>query len=189
MAEKSGAARTRTPAKAVGTAATTPSLSSSKKPSSASTTGKQQKSILGFFTKSSKDKDKDVATTTPSSQISSSPCLKETTRANSLQLNKKPSKESKNRTPVPSSDALEPSSSQENIGSAATVKVPPNNYSSLPLPVTIAEVMIKQAISSKVTVMGSSPTRKVSRRAFLQWSSHCLLSRIIQSQLRFITAW
>ncbi|KAK7753085.1 DNA mismatch repair protein msh6 [Diatrype stigma] len=143
MGENTGAARTRTPGKAAGTptgATTTPSLS--RKPSSASTTGKQQKSILGFFSKSaSKDKDAaPAATSTPASQIPSSPCLRETTtKSNTLQLNKRPSK---NITPVPSSDALEPSSSQENIDSATTVK---------------------HADSSKPTIMGSSPSRKVKK--------------------------
>ena len=157
MGEKSGAARTRTPAKASGAgagagagAATTPSLS--RKPSSAtsSTASKQQKSILGFFTKTPKDKEKekekgqnqtpDADTTTPSAVPSSSPCLKET-KSNSLQLNKRPSK---NITPVPSSDALEPSTSQENIGSATTVKQ-------------------TAAPSKKVAIMGSSPSRKAKK--------------------------
>lgn len=78
--------------------------STSRKPSSTSTaTGKQQ-TLLGFFTKAS-----------PALNSSPTPsCLKETTKSN-----RKPSAV----TPVPSSDALEPSSSQENRGSAATVKV------------------------------------------------------------------
>ena len=138
MGEKSGAARTRTPAKASGSGTTpngttTPSLS--RKPSSAasSTASKQQKSILGFFTKTPKEKEANNVTTT--SMPTSSPCLKETTtKSNSLQLNKRPSNKI-NITPVPSSDALEPSSSQENIGSATTVK--------------------------KAVIMGSSPSRKV----------------------------
>ncbi|KAI0380286.1 DNA mismatch repair protein Msh6 [Hypomontagnella monticulosa] len=85
----------------------TPSMS--RKPSSASSsaaTGKQ-KTILGFFAKAS-----------PALNSSPTPsCLKETTKSN-----RKPS----NVTPVPSSDALEPSSSQENHGSAVTLKQPPS---------------------------------------------------------------
>ena len=139
MGEKSGAARTRTPAKASSSGTTpngttTPSLS--RKPSSAasSTASKQQKSILGFFTKTPKEKAANTGDTT--AMPTSSPCLKEsTTKSNSLQLNKRPSNKS-NITPVPSSDALEPSSSQENIDSATTVK--------------------KAAV-----IMGSSPSRKV----------------------------
>lgn len=163
MGENTGATRTRTPGKAAGTptgATTTPSLS--RKPSSASTTGKQQKSILGFFSKAaSKDKDAaTIATSTPTSQIPSSPCLRETTtKSNTLQLNKRPSK---NITPVPSSDALEPSSSQENIDSATTVKVPEND-AVLPSFITLADTSIKHADSSKPTVMGSSPSRKAKK--------------------------
>ena len=172
MGDKSRAVRTRTPAQASGTVAvagagtaTTPSLS--RKPSSAasSTASKQQKSILGFFTKTPRDKEKaedkdtDAETTTASAMPSSSPCLEET-KSNSLQLNKRPSK---NITPVPSSDALEPSSSQENIGSATTVKVLEDDEHPLPSPVTPAEVVIKQAVppSEIAAVMGSSPSRKV----------------------------
>ncbi|KAI1652564.1 DNA mismatch repair protein Msh6 [Daldinia decipiens] len=93
--------------------------STSRKPSSTSmATGKQQ-TLLGFFTKAS-----------PAPNSSPTPsCLKETTKSN-----RKPSAV----TPVPSSDALEPSSSQENRGSAATVKP-----------------------FSARDVMSSSPTRKV----------------------------
>ncbi|KAI1098555.1 DNA mismatch repair protein Msh6 [Jackrogersella minutella] len=107
----------RTPAKK------TPSMS--RKPSSVSssaTTGKGQQTILGFFAKASPAP---TSSPTPS-------CLKETTKSN-----RKPS----SITPVPSSDALEPCSSQENHGSAATVK---------------------QALSAQ-PVMDSSPTRKVKK--------------------------
>ncbi|RYO84851.1 hypothetical protein DL766_001525 [Monosporascus sp. MC13-8B] len=155
MGDKSATPRTRTPAKVVGNAdAATPSLS--RKPSSTSATGKQQKSILGFFSKASKDT---TASPTPATTIaSSSPCLKETTKSNSLHLNRKPSK---NITPVPSSDALEPSSSQENMDSATTVKVPRRD--SLPSPATPAEVVIKQAVSAKAAVTDSSPSRKAKK--------------------------
>ncbi|KAI1463267.1 DNA mismatch repair protein Msh6 [Daldinia caldariorum] len=96
--------------------------STSKKPSStpSAASGKQQ-TILGFFAKAS-----------PALNSSPTPsCLKETTRSN-----RKPSAVA----PVPSSDALEPSSSQENLGSAATVK--------------------QQPLSARAGV-DSSPTRKV----------------------------
>ncbi|KAI1372382.1 DNA mismatch repair protein Msh6 [Hypoxylon crocopeplum] len=123
---------TRTPARK------TPSMS--RKPSSASSSaaGKQQ-TILGFFSKA------------PQNSSPSSSCLKETTRSN-----RKPSVV----TPVPSSDALEPSSSQENHGSAATVKVPRN--ASLPSPVTPAEQANKQAFSAVASV-ASSPSRKAKK--------------------------
>ncbi|KAI2622332.1 DNA mismatch repair protein Msh6 [Hypoxylon sp. NC1633] len=117
----------------------TPSMS--KKPSSVSssaTVGKQQqKTILGFFARAS-----------PSSSPS---CLKETTKSN-----RKPSAV----TPLPSSDALEPSSSQENHGSAATLKVHSNHL--LPSPVIPAEPTIKQPLSTEA-VVESSPSRKVKK--------------------------
>ncbi|KAI0881392.1 DNA mismatch repair protein Msh6 [Annulohypoxylon maeteangense] len=92
-------ADSRTPAKR------TPSAIS-RKPSSVSSsanTAKGQQTILGFFSKASP-----ALTSSPTPS-----CLKETTKSN-----RKPSIV----TPVPSSDALEPSSSQENHGSAATIK-------------------------------------------------------------------
>ncbi|ORY57769.1 muts domain V-domain-containing protein [Pseudomassariella vexata] len=110
----------------------TPSLTK-KSSSTSSTTSKQQQSILGFFSKgaaaSSSSKSSNKVTT-------SSPCLKETTKSNSLQLSKK----SSNVTPVPSSDAIEPSSSQENH-SVSTVK---------------------QVVTPKVA-FGSSPSRKAKK--------------------------
>ncbi|KAI1074827.1 DNA mismatch repair protein Msh6 [Whalleya microplaca] len=134
--------------------AKTPSLS--RKPSSASSTAKQQQqqqSILGFFSKTASQKSK---TGNSNSNSDSLPCLQESTKSNSLQLlNKK----SSHITPVPSSDALEPSSSQENHDSTATVKVLNN---SLPSPATPAEVQIKQAVPTKA-VMDSSPSRKVKK--------------------------
>ncbi|KAI1459819.1 DNA mismatch repair protein Msh6 [Annulohypoxylon moriforme] len=92
-------ADSRTPAKK------TPSTISRKSSSlsSSANTAKGQQTILGFFSKASP-----VPTSSPTPS-----CLKETTKSN-----RKPSIV----TPVPSSDALEPSSSQENHGSAATIK-------------------------------------------------------------------
>lgn len=98
----------------------TPSLT--KKTSSMSSTGGKQKSILGFFSKPAQNGASGPAVSTKSSppkEANSSPCLKESsTKSNSLRT-KKPAA---NITPVPSSDALEPSSSQENH-SEATPKV------------------------------------------------------------------
>ncbi|KAK7994628.1 DNA mismatch repair protein [Apiospora marii] len=99
----------------------TPSLS--KKTSSMSSTGGKQKSILGFFSKPAQNATSGPGPSTKSSppkEANSSPCLKESsTKSNSLRTKKKPAA---NITPVPSSDALEPSSSQENH-SEATPKV------------------------------------------------------------------
>ncbi|KAI2467626.1 DNA mismatch repair protein Msh6 [Annulohypoxylon bovei var. microspora] len=116
-------ADSRTPAKK------TPSMS--KKTSSISSsaaTGKGQQTILGFFSKASPAP---TSSPTPS-------CLKETTRSN-----RKPS----TITPVPSSDVLEPSSSQENHGSAATVK----------------------AVSNRA-VVDSSPTRKIKTKKTVNYA-------------------
>ncbi|KAI1333928.1 muts domain V [Xylariaceae sp. FL0016] len=115
---------TRTPAK-------TPSLS--RKPSSASSTARKQQSILGFFAK----------TATPSPKPSPKPadessCLTESNKSNSLHLAKNPP----NVTPVPSSDAIEPSSSQENHDSVSTI----TRKSALPK-----------------MVLESSPTRKAKK--------------------------
>lgn len=101
-----------------------------KSTSSASSTGKQQKSILGFFAKTANTASspaspstaaaptpkasKDTANTT--TEPASSPCLKESSRAktNSLQLSTGRSRRKDMSTPVPSNDAVELSSSQEN---------------------------------------------------------------------------
>ncbi|GAW25491.1 putative DNA mismatch repair protein msh6 [Rosellinia necatrix] len=113
---------TRTPAK-------TPSMSRKTglaASGSSSTATRKQQTILGFFAKSSPNgpsKSPSITTTpaaaTPTAATASSrsSCLQETTRSNSLQLKK--AKKSPNVTPVPSSDALEPSSSQENHESAS----------------------------------------------------------------------
>ncbi|KAK4247137.1 muts domain V-domain-containing protein [Corynascus novoguineensis] len=100
MGEKSTAVA-RTPAKASPTVKKAPS------------TGKQQ-SILGFFSRSAGSTN--GASPSPSTRPAStnkrdtSPqCLKETTRANSMLA-----RPTTTVTPVPSSDAIEPSSSQEN---------------------------------------------------------------------------
>ena len=138
----------------------TPSLVK-RSSSSMSASGKQQ-SILGFFSKTpsqngtasasakSAANNSSTKSTTPNN---SSACLKEKTNLNSLQLSKKKPSLS---TPVPSSDAIEPSSSQENH-SDTTVKV---FHDSLPSPTTPAELPSKQAALPKMTV-GSSPSRKV----------------------------
>ena len=130
----------------------------SKKAATAS--GGKQQSILGFFTKTASP-----ATSSPqprpkpdSTNNASSPCLQETTRSNSMIRKQRPSSK---MTPVPSSDAIDPASSQENVpqGSAKLVG------DSLPSPLTPAEIPLKQGTGSKMTIASSSPTRKV--RLFL----------------------
>ncbi|KAH6847418.1 muts domain V-domain-containing protein [Chaetomium sp. MPI-CAGE-AT-0009] len=130
MGEKSATART--PAK-------TPS-SVKKAPS----TGKQQSSILGFFSRPGAAGSANGASPSPSvkpaaknKRDASPQCLKETTRANSMLA----SRRATTTTPVPSSDAIEPSSSQENRD-ASTVK--------------------KSVVSVEASLQ-SSPSRKVKK--------------------------
>jgi DNA mismatch repair protein MSH6 len=127
----------RTPAKTPAT---------SKKANSAST-GKQQ-SILGFFSKPAASAGAKPSAAT-SQEADSSPCLKETTKSNA----KRPPT---TLTPVPSSDPVDPHSSQENRDAAA-VKVVDQ---SLPSPLTPAEIALKQS-ATVATMNSSSPIRKV----------------------------
>ncbi|KAI0102664.1 DNA mismatch repair protein msh6 [Nemania sp. FL0031] len=142
---------TRTPAKTPSTSRKIGSASGSASVSSSAAARKQQ-SILGFFAKSSptapsksKATPTSSTTTTPTAAAAAarSSCLQETTKTNSLQLNrtKKPS----NVTPVPSSDAIEPSSSQENHDCAT---VTPSNK--------------KRAAPTNLG-MASSPSRKAKK--------------------------
>lgn len=94
MGEKSTPART--PARTPSTAKKAPS------------TGKQQ-SILGFFSKPGAGPSPSTKPASTSKKDASPQCLKETTRANSMLARRTTAV-----TPVPSSDAIEPGSSQEN---------------------------------------------------------------------------
>lgn len=136
MAPKSSPA-TRTPAK-------TPSLK--RQPSSSSGT---QKTIVQFFSKSASKPTPKPAAKGPDS----SPCLRESTRTNELPKVKQPP----SMTPVPSSDAMEPSSSQENMDGTG-LKVAQD---SLPSPSTPAETVTPQVSRSRPVLPSSSPTRKV----------------------------
>ncbi|KAI1432574.1 DNA mismatch repair protein msh6 [Xylaria sp. CBS 124048] len=128
--------------------AKTPAKQSSlaKKPGSASasastTTARKQQSILGFFAKSSPSAPSKSATPTPSTITSArASTLQDSKKSNSLQLNK--SRKPANPTPVPSSDAIEPSSSQENYDSATVTRGK------------------RARIDPASFVMGSSPSRK-----------------------------
>ncbi|KAI9149114.1 DNA mismatch repair protein msh6 [Paramyrothecium foliicola] len=102
------ASSARTPAKAT-------------KPSASASSSVKQRSIYSFFQKSSPAA---APASSPLSKVSPDPslssCLKETTKANTMPKLKQSS--SKLDTPVPSSDMLEPPSSQENIGSTRIKK-------------------------------------------------------------------
>ncbi|KAK4098074.1 DNA mismatch repair protein Msh6 [Parathielavia hyrcaniae] len=145
MGEKA-ATTARTPAKTPSTVKKAPS------------TGKQQ-SILGFFSKKGVADASNGASPTPSTKPtsttdtrdSSPQCLKETTRANSMLVQRRTTK----ATPVPSSDAIEPSSSQENRA-ADTVKVTGIHATSPTTPALTATVGAKAALHS-------SPSRKAKK--------------------------
>ncbi|KFA63003.1 hypothetical protein S40285_08410 [Stachybotrys chlorohalonatus IBT 40285] len=127
--DRSGSART--PAKA-------------SKPAAPASSNSKQRSIISFFQKSSPAA---PAASSPlsKSQVSPDPssCLKESTKANALPKPKMKVKVEKLATPVPSSDVLEPPSSQENMDSVARRPSKPALVHS--------------------SVAGSSPTRKVKK--------------------------
>jgi DNA mismatch repair protein MSH6 len=118
------------------TAARTPAKAS--KPAAATSSAKQR-SIYSFFQKSSPAA---APASSPLSKVSPSPsqtsCLKETTKANSMPKLK--TSTSKISTPVPSSDAPEPPSSQENM------------------PCSTLKKEGKPALAT-IPAVGSSPTR------------------------------
>ncbi|KFH47352.1 DNA mismatch repair protein-like protein [Hapsidospora chrysogenum ATCC 11550] len=128
----------RTPAKAIAR-------------NSASSSAKQQ-SIMSFFQKSSPG-----PASSPLSKVSpDSTCLRETTKANTLPKVKPTSsaKKKKLSTPVPSSDALEPPSSQENTR-------PGRPGQPLPSPTPMSSTSRQPSV--KVEVAGSSPSRKAKK--------------------------
>lgn len=141
MAGDKPASSARTPAKA-------------NKPAAGLSSSVKQRSIASFFQKSSPGgpasspaaRDK-VSNPQPSS------CLKETTKANSLPKAKPSTKLS---TPVPSSDVIEPPSSQENLDSEATP-----TKDSLPTPTMITTVRQRKIPTATTPAVGSSPSRKV----------------------------
>ncbi|WYZ43814.1 hypothetical protein EsH8_VII_000250 [Colletotrichum jinshuiense] len=139
MGDKSSAAA-RTPAK-------TPSTLKRQPSSSAGT----QKTIVQFFSKSASASSR--STPKPAARAAdSSPCLRESTRTNTLPKARQPS----SVTPVPSSDALEPPSSQENTNTSG-LKVAED---CLPSPTTPAETVTPQVAGNRPTLASSSPTRK-----------------------------
>ncbi len=155
MAEKSKSSpASRTPAKTPATVKTA---------KQAPSTGKQR-SILGFFSRSGAAGATSGATASPSpstkpassSKRDTSPqCLKETTtKANSMLVTRRTT----TVTPVPSSDAAEPLSSQENRD-ASTVKVPSMHAL---LSAAHAKIAQKSAISVEPS-LNSSPSRKARR--------------------------
>lgn len=158
----------RTPAKVVG-AKSGPAASSSAK----------QRSIVSFFQKSSPAgpaSSPSAKVQPPPASSPSSSCLKETTKANALPkpspFNLSAKSKKKMQTPVPSSDAIDPPSSQENYDT----EVPSS--------------AIAKSTAVTPVVHGSSPTRKVCflcrgrRRTFTYFyhagQEDCQLRRILR---------
>lgn len=112
----------------------------------------KQRSILGFFSKATAQPNAKAASACSKEKTSS--CLKETTKSNSLSFAKRPS----TLTPVPSSDAAEPLSSQENQEAMnIDQKVA---IDSLPSPGSSSETFEQPAVRTTMPA-GSSPSRKV----------------------------
>ncbi|KAH6982720.1 muts domain V-domain-containing protein [Ilyonectria destructans] len=116
----------------------------------ASTSSAKQRSIVSFFQKAAPSTP--AAASSPLSKVTPSKpssCLKETTKANSLPKAKLPLKPSfKLSTPVASSDAIEPPSSQENMESSVKASAHKNN--ALPSSPTrkVKKVVVSYAESS-----------------------------------------
>ncbi|KAF7553926.1 hypothetical protein G7Z17_g3292 [Cylindrodendrum hubeiense] len=124
----------------------------------ASTSSAKQRSIVSFFQKAAPSTP--AAASSPLSKVTPSKpssCLKETTKANSLPKPKIPLKPSvKLATPVASSDAIEPPSSQENMASGLKVAKPLSSP-------TASLAKPKQVPTDKSDALPSSPTRKIKK--------------------------
>ncbi|KAH6645275.1 muts domain V-domain-containing protein [Truncatella angustata] len=144
----------------------TPSLI--KRSSSSMSASGKQSSILGFFSKASQNgtptasaRQKSTPKTAPAK--SAPPALKENTNPNSLQLNRKT--KPANVTPVPSSDAIEPSSSQENHSEDPTPKAAPAKMALASSPSRKVKKTVSYAESSdddddEQVVVSRKPTRR-----------------------------
>lgn len=84
-------------------------------------TGGGQRSIMSFFSKSASSAKAAGATRTPTTESQTSHLQESTTRSNTLLKARHPV----DTTPVPSSDALEPPSSQENLDTSTAKKASP----------------------------------------------------------------
>lgn len=129
-----------------------------KKQASSSGSGKNQQSILGFFSKGpvkTTPKPNGTVATTPingtptSTTVPSKPAFKNTT--------------AKQLTPVPSSDAAGPSSSDDEMEDASN-----EVQNCLPSPLTPAETNVVQADRGLAAIEQSSPTRRVSELSTLK---------------------
>jgi DNA mismatch repair protein MSH6 len=130
-----------------------------KKQNSSAASNKNQRSILGFFSKAAPN-----ASQAGSSVVQKANGLSATSNGNA----KLPSASSKkstfskakgqNITPLPSSDAADIPSSQENVSNG----VPDEVENGLPSPLTPAKSNIKQGVNGSHVVELSSPSRRVS---------------------------
>jgi hypothetical protein len=128
----------------------------SKKESSCAASNKNQRSILGFFSKAAPNDAKLVLNNGQKSNILAN-C---NAKSNSSEPRIKPpfpKARSQSITPVPSSDAAQPPSSQ-----GESVENGPNEVgNSSPSPLIPAESNIKQVGEGKYVTESSSPSRKV----------------------------
>ena len=130
-----------------------------KKQSSSASANKNQASILGFFSRSSAN-----GTPTASNGILKpnnsgkgvNAMAKPTTTLKKPAFNKTAVK---NMTPVPSSDVIEPPSSQENENGG--ISADEVDDARLPSPPTPAKRVKKEEVNGSALILGSSPSRKV----------------------------
>lgn len=148
MRKSSSSAADRTPAKPP------PSL---KKANSSASADTKQRFITGFFKKPSTDgtPTSSNGVLKPSSASANTNTVTKPTQPIKKPAFKKSSSAFKNATPVPSSDAAGPSSSQENDNGGIPGDDEGND---MPTPTTPAKRVQQQA---KELVIGSSPSRKV----------------------------
>jgi DNA mismatch repair protein MSH6 len=130
-----------------------------KKSSSSTASDKNQRSILGFFSKAATSGPK-IATAAASEATGVSVKSNGVTASKPSSIYKKPAftkAKAQNVTPVPSSDAVEAPSSQEDTSKDISDEV----EIGLPSPLTPAKSNSKQVVNGQNAVDFSSPSRKV----------------------------
>jgi DNA mismatch repair protein MSH6 len=130
-----------------------------KKQNSSATSGKNQRSILGFFSKAAP-----TASQTGPTAVPKANGLSTTSNGNAKlpsASSKKPTfakAKGQNITPLPSSDPTDIPSSQENVSNG----VPDEVENGLPSPLTPAKSNIKQGVNGSHVADFSSPSRRAS---------------------------
>ena len=133
-----------------------------KKQSSSTSSTKNQTNLLGFFSKMPMNSKTDAGNN--DTKVNGSAATVNGT-AVSNGIAKKPAfrkSASKNMTPVPSSDAAGPSSSQENENGGIPKEV---DATGLLSPSTPAKKLAQESVHGNGLVIGSSPSRKVCNSA------------------------